>query len=159
MDSIPATNYAPPLQLARTWLTDASLAPATRKAIVFISDGEPTDGSAFMTWVNTYPDIPIHTIALGDSSPAFTSMRIMADVTSGSFSLVDPRDVSRMGRMVRELIDGITVGISTSIAKGSGGSPRSIGADGPGMLPELPWPARARGHAYDLRGRLGPRTR
>jgi hypothetical protein len=59
-----------------------------------------------MAWVDTYPDIPIHTIALGDSGPDFTVMR----------------------RMV----------------------------DRPGMLPELPWPGRARGHAYDLRGRLRP---
>ena len=54
MDSISATNYVPPLQLATTWLNDSSLAPAAGKAIVFISDGEPTDGSAFMAWVNTH---------------------------------------------------------------------------------------------------------
>ena len=80
----------------------------------------------------------------------------MPDVTAGSFSLVDPRDVSRMGRTVRELIDRITAGIPTSIAKGGGGSPRSIGAVRSGRLTEPPWPVRARGHMYDLRGRLGP---
>jgi hypothetical protein len=154
MDSLPSTNYVPPLQLARTWLTDSSRAPAARKAIIFISDGVPTDGTAFMTWVDTYSDIPIHTIALGDSSPDFTSMRIMSETTGGNFSRIDPRDVSRMGRTVRDLIDAITAGVSTSIVKGRAGSPHSAGPGGPGMSPELPWLVRARGQAYDLRGRL-----
>jgi hypothetical protein len=157
MDSLPSTNYVPPLRVARTWLTDSSLAPAARKAIIFISDGVPTDGTSFMNWVNTNPDIPIHTIALGKSSPDFASMRLMSETTAGSFSLIDPRDVSRMRTTVRDLMDAITADIPTSLANGRAGHPRAIGADGSDRLAELPWLVRARGHSYDLRGRpAGP---
>lgn len=107
LDSLPATHYVPPLRLAAAWLHDTSLTRNSRQAIIFISDGEPTDGLQLSTWLDVAKNtgIPIYSIALGDTSiSAFARMQDLSLRTGGDYYSVSPRDVPRMNRVIEEII-------------------------------------------------------
>ncbi|MBW8889122.1 MAG: VWA domain-containing protein [Fibrobacteres bacterium] len=109
IDSIPDTQYGPPLKLAAKWLRDTSLTNTAKQAIVFISDGQPNDANAVTTWINANKDIPIYTIALGDSTAPFTRMQDMSTQTGGVFYRVSPKDLVRMNVVMQQIIQAITV--------------------------------------------------
>lgn len=86
LDSVTNTMYVPPLRLATAWLMDTSLTRNARQAIVFISDGEPSDAAAFSRWLSANLSLPIFAIGLGDSSSApFVRMQEMSALTGGSY--------------------------------------------------------------------------
>jgi hypothetical protein len=106
MDSLPNTNYAPPLQQANAWLNDANLVKTAKKAIVFVSDGEPNNQN-YAQYVSTA--IPIYTIALGDSGVNFPRMRELSTNSGGLFFRVSPDNIVAMNEVMRQIIQAITV--------------------------------------------------
>jgi len=109
IDSIPDTRYVPPLTLAAKWLNDTSITNTAKQAIVFISDGQPNDGTQLTPWINANKNIPIYTIALGDSTAPFTRMQDMSTQTGGRFYRVSPKDPARMNQVMQEIIQAITI--------------------------------------------------
>jgi hypothetical protein len=106
MDSLPSTNYAPPLQQANAWLNDANIVKTAKKAIVFVSDGEPNNQN-YAQHVSTA--IPIYTIALADSSMNFPRMRELSTNSGGQFFRVSPDNITQMNEVMRQIIQAITV--------------------------------------------------
>jgi hypothetical protein len=111
LDSIRNTNYVPALNQARAWLTDTAFIKNSKQAIVFISDGEPTDGSQLTNWLrnNANKNIPIYTIALGDTTATFARMREMSDTTNGAFYQIKPQNIALMNEVMTQIIRAITV--------------------------------------------------
>lgn len=111
LDSIRFTNYVPALNQARTWLTAPEYRLNSKQAIVFISDGEPSDGPALTTWLRnaTNLNIPVYTIALGDSSLTFARMREISVATGGAFYQVAPENTALMDEVMQRIIQAITV--------------------------------------------------
>ena len=160
MDSLPSTNYVPPLTQANAWLTDTALSHAARKAIIFISDGEPTDASATSAWIASTAGIPIYSIALGDSARVFTIMETLSTRTDGSFYQIDPRDVAHLSQTVQAIVQAVVTGGATSSVGEARESLSRMGRSrAAGALPVFPWLFKAPGSAYDLRGRLIPMGR
>lgn len=111
LDSIRNTNYVPALDQARAWLTNPAFVKNSRQAIVFLSDGEPSDGSSLTNWLRDADnkDIPIYTIALGDSNIRFARMREMSDTTDGAFYQIQPKNIALMNEVMTSIIRSITV--------------------------------------------------
>jgi len=111
LDSIRNTVYVLPLTQAHTWLTDSTYTKNSKQAIVFISDGEPNDGNQLTTWLrnSANKNIPIYTIALGDTSATFDRMKEMSDTTHGAFYQVRPQNIARMNEVMQQIIQAITV--------------------------------------------------
>jgi hypothetical protein len=116
LDSITTTNYVPPLDTATKWLNDTSLTSNAKRAIVFLSDGEPSDGNQFTTWLNGHTSIPVYTIALGEATVPFTRMVDLSARTGGQFYRVDPNNIARMDSVMTEIIKAVTApGVPRSI--------------------------------------------
>ena len=138
LDSISTTNYAPPLSLAKTWLTDPTLIKNPRQAIVFISDGNASDGNASVNLVDsTMP--PIYSIFLGKNpTPDTARLKQLSDLTRGLFFRVDPTKPAGIQVVMDSIIRKITetsvpksIAITnTTIGQTSLSGPMSIGTDG-----------------------------
>jgi hypothetical protein len=138
LDSFPSTNYAPPLGLAKTWLTDTSLIKNPRQAIVFISDGNASDGNASVNLVDsTMP--PIYSIFLGKNpTPDTARLKQLSDLTRGQFFRVDPTKPAGIQVVMDSIIRKITetsipksIAITnTTMGQTSVAGPMSIGPDG-----------------------------
>jgi hypothetical protein len=111
LDSIRYTYYVPALDQARAWLTNPAYVRNSRQAIVFLSDGEPTDGTALTEWLEDVgnKNIPIYTIALGDTGMRFDRMREMSDTTKGAFYQIQPKNIALMNEVMTRIIQSITV--------------------------------------------------
>ena len=115
------TIYVPPLQLATTWLNDTAITNTARKAIIFLSDGEPNDAADFERWLNANLGIPIYSIALGDSGVVFQRMQTMSQRTGGGYFQVPPNDIGRMNQVMQQIIQAITVvNLPTSVEISNG---------------------------------------
>ncbi|MEO7425148.1 MAG: vWA domain-containing protein [Fibrobacteria bacterium] len=114
LDSVPATNYGPPLLLARNWLNDTSYIKTRKRAIVFISDGAPTDGNqGFNSVDSTMP--PIYSIFLGKrSTPDTVYLKSLSDRSGGSFTRIDPSHPASMNSMMSTIIQQIATSIGRS---------------------------------------------
>ncbi len=138
LDSIPTTNYAPPLSLAKTWLTDPTLITNPRQAIVFISDGNASDGNTSLNLVDsTMP--PIYSIFLGKNpTPDTARLKQLSERTGGLFFRVDPTKPAGIQVVMDSIIRKITeTSVPKSIAiknttngQTSVAGPMSIGTDG-----------------------------
>lgn len=109
MDSIPDTRYGPPLRLANTWLSDPALPADTRKAIVFISDGEPNDATGANSYQDAVGPFPIYSLFLGNEQSGYQRLQEMSTSTGGQFHRVDPDDVASMNQVMEQIIQAITV--------------------------------------------------
>ncbi len=137
LDSIPATNYAPPLRLAKTWLTDTTLIKNPRQAIVFISDGIASDGNTGLDLVDS--TTPVYSIFLGKKPTSDTvSLKSLSDRSGGLFFRVDPSKPAAIQVVMDSIIRKITetsvpksIAITnTTIGQTSVAGPMSIGAGG-----------------------------
>jgi len=114
LDSIPTTNYAPPLTLAKTWLNDSTLIKTPRQAIVFISDGNASDGNASINLADASMP-PIYSIFLGKKPTSDTArLKQLSDLTHGLFFRVDPSKPAAIQVVMDSIIRKIT---ETSIPK------------------------------------------
>lgn len=138
LDSVPTTNYAPPLSLAKTWLNDPAVIKTPRQAIVFISDGNASDGNASINLVDsTMP--PIYSIFLGKkTTPDTARLKQLSDTTRGLFFRVDPTKPAGIQIVMDSIIRKITettvpksIAITNStLGQTSVAGPMSVGADG-----------------------------
>lgn len=110
-ESVSSTIYVTPLQRAHQWLDDTAITNTSKRAIVFVSDGEPNDASQLNNFLNNpnNADIPIYTIALGDSGVTFTRMQDMSTRTGGRFFRVAPDNIAQMNLVMQQIIQAITV--------------------------------------------------
>lgn len=110
LDTTGGTKYGPPLRQATIWLTDPSLIRTSKQAVVFISDGAPTDTVGVADYVNSInPAIPIFSIFLGDPASRFAKLQDLSSRTGGSFHRVEPGKPEQMNQVMQEIVRAITV--------------------------------------------------
>ncbi len=107
LDSAGGTHYGPPLRQAGLWLADPSLTRTAKKAIVFLSDGAPTDLNQYEASIPR--EVPIYSIFLGDPTTDYARLNNLSTRTGGTFYLVDPDNVAKMNEVMQEIIRAITV--------------------------------------------------
>jgi hypothetical protein len=111
LDSLPSTNYGPPLQLAKEWLTDPTRIKTRKQAIIFISDGIPSDGNAVLNLVDAAMP-PIYSIFLGRHATADTAMlAILSNQSGGSFSRIDPSHPAAMNSVMSAIIQQVVTSV------------------------------------------------
>jgi hypothetical protein len=108
VDSSSYTNYGPPLALANRWLADTTLRKTAKPAIVFISDGTPSDSMTYLQSVNA--STPIFSIFLGQvSTPDTANLKRLSDLTQGAFARVSPNDTAAIQRLMQDIIKGLLI--------------------------------------------------
>ncbi|HKP98262.1 MAG TPA: vWA domain-containing protein [Fibrobacteria bacterium] len=128
IDSVPATYYGPPIRLANTWLHDTAITKTAKRAIVFISDGAPSDGgngpNSYLRSVDA--TIPIFSIYLGRSTtPDTANLKQLSDLTGGTFNRVDPKNIAAIHAVMQSIIQSL---LTTTV-------PRSIEVTNSSLVP------------------------
>lgn len=106
LDTSGGTRYGPPLRLAREWLREEARKRTVQQAVVFISDGAPSDTAGSGDYLlSVDADMPpIFSIFLGRAGMADTArLRHLSEVTGGDFARVDPGNV----RAIEDVMHGI----------------------------------------------------
>ncbi len=115
LDSSGGTYYGPPLQQAKDWLTDPAIIKTQRQAIIFISDGAPTDTTGTNSYLNISGLPPVYSIYLGDAAvPDTLKLKQLSDKTGGTFTRVNPRNVTAIQDVMNSIVKSIT---ATSVPK------------------------------------------
>ncbi len=115
LDSSGGTYYGPPLQQAKDWLTDPAIIKTQRQAIIFISDGAPTDTTGTNSYLNITGLPPVYSIYLGDAAvPDTLKLKQLSDKTGGTFTRVNPRNVLAIQDVMTSIVKSIT---TTSVPK------------------------------------------
>ncbi len=111
VDSSSYTNYGPPILLANRWLRDPALRKTLKQAIVFISDGAPSDASGPNSYLNAVDTtIPIFSIFLGQvSTPDTANLKHMSDITHGAFARVQPNDIQAIQQVMESIIRSLLI--------------------------------------------------
>lgn len=125
LDSVGGTNYEPALAWARILLygghSGASWVPASpnwKKAIVMISDGQPTEGNwrnalgpavkvleNGKTWTNDAPTIPpVFAIFLGVNQLNGSVLDTLAHVTGGAYYQIPPNKPDSLEQVLRSIL-------------------------------------------------------
>jgi hypothetical protein len=100
------THYGPPIILANSWLQNPALTKTQKRAIVFISDGAPSD--SYLNDVDA--TIPIYSIYLGQvATPDTAKLKELSDRTNGTFSRVDPKNVAAIETVMQNIIKALLV--------------------------------------------------
>ena len=107
LDNLGATFYGPALRQANTWLADARLTSNPKNAIVFLSDGAPTDSTTYLAAVDS--KIPIYGIFLGDARAPYQRLEALSTRTGGRFFRVAPKDIATMNQVMNAIIQAIAV--------------------------------------------------
>ncbi len=107
LDTTGGTNYNPPLSLAKQWLNNPALAKNAKHAIVFISDGAPSD--SYLNLVDASMP-PVYSIFLGRiSTPDTAKLKQLSDTTGGTFNRVDPSNVAAVNQVMQTILAQILV--------------------------------------------------
>lgn len=105
LDGVSGTNYYRPLREALHWFQDGDLSPNPNKAIVFITDGNPTSGiSDHREIVDSLElmGVPIYGIYMGSSVGSYLTE--IVDETGGYTTLVEPTSVGLLAEVVRDIV-------------------------------------------------------
>jgi len=92
------TNYAPPITQANTWLANSSIAPNPKKAIIFLSDGRPSDTPPASSY-------PIYGIYLGKPNSDTTVLYNMSRSTGGKFYVIPQSDPDSLISVVDQILN------------------------------------------------------
>jgi hypothetical protein len=118
LDTTGGTLYGPPLRLVNGWLANPAMIKTLKKAIVFISDGAPTDVTGSGSYLNSInPNIPIFSIYLGKiATPDTANLMQMSVTTGGQFYRVNPNNVAQINDVMKKILESILItNIPTSI--------------------------------------------
>ena len=111
VESASYTYYGPPIVLANTWLHNPAMVKTAKQAIVFISDGAPSDAggaNGYLQAVDT--TIPIFSIYLGQvSTPDTANLKHLSDITHGYFTRVQPKDINAIQAVMQNIIRSLLV--------------------------------------------------
>ncbi|MBW8889725.1 MAG: chitobiase/beta-hexosaminidase C-terminal domain-containing protein [Fibrobacteres bacterium] len=94
------TNYNPPLDSARKWLTTSTITSNPKKAIIFLSDGRPSDSPNFGSGTP-----PIYGIFLGRPRSDTAVLSNMSLSTGGKFFIIPPDDPDSLKSVVASILN------------------------------------------------------
>lgn len=96
------TSYGPPMDTAKNWLSNSSITPNPKKAIIFLSDGRPTDG---YTAPPSGSQPPVYGIFLGRPRSDTAILSQMSKNTGGKFYLIPPDDPDSLKSVVAAILN------------------------------------------------------
>jgi hypothetical protein len=96
------TSYRPPMDTAKNWLSSSAITPNPKKAIIFLSDGRPTDG---YTAPASGSQPPIYGIFLGRPRSDTAILSQMSVNTGGKFYLIPPDDPDSLKSVVSAILN------------------------------------------------------
>jgi hypothetical protein len=109
LDTSGGTEYGPPLQLAKQWLTDPSIIKTKKQAIIFISDGAPNHYNYANLLDGSMPAIYSIYLAKDEATTAaVTRLKELADATGGTYTRVNPKDPNTFLQVMKGIITTIT---------------------------------------------------
>lgn len=99
------TNYFASINQAKTWFNTPALMKTGKKAMVFISDGRPTQGGNALTLIDgTVP--PIYSIYLAQRATLDTAvMKRLSDTTGGRFYRVPGNEPDSVVKIVQQILN------------------------------------------------------
>ncbi len=103
------TNYKPPLERSKQWLTNTSMTKTQNQAVIFLSDGQPND--TYLDVLNTnYANAPgtmppIYGIFLGNPSAAYQKLEELSSLTGGAFYLIPSNRPDSLKTVVKEILN------------------------------------------------------
>ena len=102
------TNYTIPLTQAKTWLNNAAMSPNSNKAIIFLSDGKPTQPSnnpqAYLSLLGA--DMPpVYGIFLGVPRQDTLLLAELSAQTGGRFFLIPPNRPDSLRTVVERILN------------------------------------------------------
>ena len=104
------TNYTQSLSLAKSWLNNTSMRKTSKQAVIFISDGRPTEPNANpLAYLDTIKANmpPVYTIFMGGGTDTsnFGRLRELAQLTGGTFSIIPPQRPDSLVSVVRGILN------------------------------------------------------
>ncbi len=102
------TRYSEAIGKAVEWLGDPAICPHDRKAIIFISDGEPNPGYSYTTAQSQFlvnNGVQVHGVFLGDDMGI--ALQDLADTTGGTMTLVSPLNNDTLEIVVEYIIESL----------------------------------------------------
>ncbi len=96
------TPYTPALDSAKRWLNTQLTAGNPKKAIIFLSDGEPNDTTYTALIDSTMP--PIYGIYLHNDTAGGSKLASLSSRTSGIFYVVPPNDPDSLTKIVAKIL-------------------------------------------------------
>ncbi len=116
------TLYQPPLDSSKNWLLNTAITGANRtKAVIFLSDGRPTDTTGTGNYLNILqnnyrsPPLPaglmppIYGIFLGKDTVGSGRLKKLSDTTGGQFHLIPPNRPDSLSSVVASIVGNIIV--------------------------------------------------
>ncbi|MEO7423799.1 MAG: chitobiase/beta-hexosaminidase C-terminal domain-containing protein [Fibrobacteria bacterium] len=99
------TNYYDALNQAKSWLKNPAMIKTPKQAIVFISDGRPTQGGNSLTLVDgTMP--PIYSIYLAtNATPDTVILDSLSKKSGGKFFRVPPSEPDSVVKIVKQILN------------------------------------------------------
>lgn len=103
-----ATNYTIGLNQAKTWLNNPTLSPNPTKAVIFVSDGKPTEPDnelLYLTTTITADMPPVYGIFLGVPRPDTLRLSELSTLTGGKFFLIPPDRPDSLKAVVERILN------------------------------------------------------
>jgi hypothetical protein len=91
------------LDTAKRWLNDPTLTKTDKQAIIFLSDGAPSDSYLNLVADGNMP--PIYGIFLGNPSADYSKLQQLADTTGGAFYLIPPNRPDSLVTVVKSILN------------------------------------------------------
>jgi hypothetical protein len=138
-----ATNYTAPLDSAKRWLKNPAITPNPNKAVIFLSDGRPTQDQARIGTVldSAYAGQPgkmppVYGILLGKPTADTAILDSISRVTGGKFFLIPPSRPDSLKSVVAQILNVILRNYHPVMATVTNNSttPPSVGSAGPGSF-------------------------
>lgn len=99
------TKYKPPLDTAKRWLNNSGMIQTPKQAIIFLSDGKPSDSYLSLLADGKMP--PVYGIFLGNPNVDYSLLRQLADTTRGGFYLIPPGNPDSLKAVVKIILNEI----------------------------------------------------
>ena len=104
-DAGSGTLWTPPMNTALGWL---SASKNSVKAIIIVSDGEPTDGSDYRRLLRSTPDLPkIYGIYLGSGVTKVAEMDSLTNISGGKYWIVPPSRPDSLQSVIRSIVGNV----------------------------------------------------
>lgn len=101
------TQWAPPLDTAMRWLA-ATPASGRSKAIILVSDGEPSDAARYTALLGRDGQPPIYGIYLGESSDPTPQLDNVTALTLGQKFVVPPDNPDSLEGVIKAIVASVT---------------------------------------------------
>jgi len=104
-DAGSGTLWTPPMNTALGWL---SASKNSVKAIIIVSDGEPSDGSDYRRLLRDTPDLPkIYGIYLGSGVTKVAEMDSLTNISGGKYWIVPPSRPDSLQSVIRSIVGNV----------------------------------------------------